>query len=488
MSDHSKFSANDLDVRLWIGNERLSCGSGGTYRQILPSSGEVQAEVPLAGKFEIDLAVKAASDAFPAWRDWKPRDRRDVLLRLSDLIVEHAATFQQLGVMDNGTPMSSLATVAHVAAEWFRYYAGWADKICGEVTSTPSNGAFAYTLQEPYGVIGAIVTWNGPLLGIAMKAAPALAAGNTIVIKPSEMTPFVPNLFAKLAQEAGLPPGVINVVTGGPQAGEALVRHPLVTKISFTGGPATGSRIAAACGEQFKEVVLELGGKSANLIFPDADIEQASAFATRPFVMLAGQGCALPARTLVHRSIYDQVVNAVVDRARKIEPGDPFDPTTILGPLVNEAAVKRVEAMIARATEAGTAKVAVGGKRITTAPFDRGYYFSPTVLKDVDPSSEIGQVEIFGPVISLTPFDDEEEAVALANATPYGLSAFVQTSDVGRVTRLAAKLCAGTVLFNGADNLQVDRPFGGYGSSGYGREGGRAGIEEFLRTKTVSIR
>jgi len=474
-------------VTLRIGAEKRATGSGGVYGHINPSTGQVDAQIPLAGAAEVDEAVQTAHAAFDGWRTTPPAERRRLLMRLADLIDENAAEFARRGTLDNGTPISVAGGFVPLSSEWTRYYAGWADKTAGELTSSYSNGGeVGYTLPQPYGVIGIIITWNGPLISLAMKVPAALAAGNSVVIKPSELTPFSGELFADLVEQAGFPAGVVNILPGDPGAGAALVEHPLVQKVTFTGGPATARKILHACAEQMKPVVLELGGKSANLIFEDADLTAACTLGAFMSVgTLSGQGCALPTRMLVARPIYDQVVATVAEIAKNIPIGDPFLPTTVSGPVVNQAALDRILGMIEQAKLDG-ARLVTGGARLEGALAD-GYFLEATVFADVDPHSELAQTEVFGPVLAITPFDSEDEAIAIANDTKYGLSAYVQTNDLKRAHRLAEELQAGEVLINGAANLAVHRPFGGIGISGVGKEGGRAGIEEFLRTKAVGI-
>jgi len=405
---------------------------------------------------------------------------------LADLIEENTPEFARRNALDNGTPIS-LGGLAATSVEWTRYYAGFADKLSSDVTSTyASDGIFSYTLAQPYGVIGIIITWNGPLISLAMKIPAALAAGNTVVVKPSELTPFCAELFADLVAEAGFPPGVVNILPGSAEAGAALVEHPLVEKVSFTGGPATARAILHSCAEQMKPVVLELGGKSANVIFDDANLDDACGRGTMMSVgMLSGQGCAFPTRMLVQEGIYDEVLERVATIAKSIQVGDPFDPGTVAGPVVNQAALERILGMIERAKLDGS-RLVTGGARLN-GPLAKGYFIEPTVFAEVDPHSELAQKEVFGPVLSVNPFATEEEAVRIANATAYGLSADVHTNDLSRAHRMAEELIAGEVMINGAPNLAINRPFGGFGLSGMGKEGGRNGIEEFLRVKGVGI-
>ncbi|OBK63253.1 aldehyde dehydrogenase [Mycobacterium colombiense] len=473
-------------VTLRIGAEKLSTGSGGVHPHIDPCNGEHDADVPLAGPAEIERAVQTAHDAFLSWRRTKPAERRRVLMRLSDLIEDHTEDFGRLATLDIGTALSSASVMVPIAVEWTRYYAGWADKISSDVTATfGSDGEFGYTLAQPYGVIGAIITWNGPLISLAMKVPAALAAGNTVVAKMSELTPFAAGLFADLAQEAGVPDGVINIVTGGPEAGAALVEHPLVKKISFTGGPDTARKILRTCAELIKPAAMELGGKSGNIIFEDADLDTACGLGTMLSVgMLGGQGCALPTRMIVQRAVYDDVISRVETVAGLIKVGDPFELDTVSGPVVNEQALHRILDMIERARN--SARLVAGGERLG-GDLANGYFLQPTVFADVDPGCELAQKEVFGPVLSIIPFDTEEEAIQIANNTAYGLSGYIFTNDLRRAHRVAEELETGEVLINGAANLGVSRPFGGIGISGMGKEGGRQGLDEFLRIKGVGI-
>ena len=483
-------SSVDLErpaVELRIGAERLSVGSGGVHQHVDPSTGQPDADVPLAGPAEVDRAVMIAHAAYLDWRRTKPSDRRRMLMRLADLVEAHAAAFGRLAALDNGTPVGTTSAMTPLAVEWIRYYAGWADKISSEVTaSLRADGEFSYTLAQPWGVIGAIITWNGPLISLAMKVPAALAAGNTVVIKPSELTPFTAGLFADLAAEAGIPAGVINVVTGGPEAGAALVEHPLVKKISFTGGPETARRILHSCAELIKPAVMELGGKSGNIVFADANLDSACGVGTMFSVgVLSGQGCAFATRMIVERAVYDEVIERVRAIAGFVKVGNPFEPDTVSGPVVSEQALQRITAMIERAKGDGV-RLITGGERIG-GDLAGGYYLQPTVFADVDPASELAQREVFGPVLSIMPFDGDDQAIEIANGTQYGLSGYVFTNDLRRAHRVAEELQTGEVLINGAANLGVTRPFGGIGISGMGKEGGRQGLEEFLQIKTVSM-
>ena len=474
------------EVRLRINGEKVLPASGQVWEHVNPVTGLVDAAVPLADAAAVEDAVRHAQVAFQGWRRTPPARRRDLLLTLADLMEEHAEEFGRLENADNGRPTDSGQQLTALAAAWTRYYAGWADKIIGEVTGSPmQDGELGYTEPEPYGVIAMIITWNAPLMSIAMKVPAALAAGNTVVIKPSELTPFSGQLFMDLVEAAGFPPGVVNLLPGSAEAGRYLVTHPLVKKISFTGGLATASKILADCAGTAKPVVLELGGKSAHIVLQDADLDAACAFNTMTFGF-GGQGCGLPTRMLVHESVHDEVVDRLRAMAAIEMSGNLANSANPFGgeyaPVISQGAADRIMGMIERAIAEG-ATLVTGGKRM-----DRpGFYIEPTIFTNVDPSSEIAQHEVFGPVLVITKFSTDEEAIAIANGTRYGLAAYIQTNDLTRAHKFAAELDAGEVLINGAPNLAVHRPFGGFGISGVGKEGGRAGFEEFLRVKSVAI-
>lgn len=475
------------EAGLVIGDRFVHTGAGGRYKHVNPATGAVQADVPLAGPADVEAAVAAARRAFPGWRSTPGATRRDCLFRLADLVTTHAEEFAWIGAREVGTPIASTRAIPPKFSAWTKYAAGWADKLEGHVVSTLQDDAvFDYTLAEPYGVIGMILTWNGPLMALAMKVGPALAAGNTIVIKPPEVSPFTAYRLIQLAHEAGIPPGVINLVTGGAEAGAALVTHPEVQKVAFTGGVATARKIAAVIAPLMKPAIYELGGKSANLVFADADMDTAAKHSARQPLFLSGQGCVLPTRLLVEESIAKDFTARVVEEVRSLRMGDPMDPQTELGPVINGAAQERLLSTIAAARTNNDGRLVLGGARPASQP--DGFFVEPTVFADVRPESELAQHECFGPVLSIFTFRSDDEAVEIANGTKFGLGAYIHTTNLGRTLKLAHRLEAGTVQVNGAPTARENAPFGGRGQSGYGREGGKYGLDEFVRIKNVAIK
>ena len=471
---------------LLIGGTWIAESKDAPIEHLDPATGQPVGSWLPAGPAEVDAAVAAARDALPAWRATQPAARRALLLELADRIQAAADELGALAALEMGQPVRAATAGAAFAAEWFRYYAGWVDKLEGAVVPA-GRGVLDYVLPEPYGVIAAIVPWNGPVLSLALKLAPALAAGNTVVAKPPELSPFAALRFGQLCLDAGVPPGVVNIVPGGAAVGEALCGHPGVDKISFTGGEVAARAVARAAAEHHTPVVLELGGKSASLVFDDADPAVTGKLAAVLGVQQnAGQGCFLPTRLFVHRSLHDEVVERVVATVGAMTVGDPFEPGTSIGPVAGESNCQRILAAVDAARERGDGTLLAGGDR-PGGPLASGSYVSPTVFADVDPASPLAQEEIFGPVLAIASFDDEDQAVALANGTRYGLAGYVWTRDLGRAHRVAAALDAGYVSVNGMASLPPAAPFGGFRASGYGVEGGRWGIQEFLRSKNVHV-
>jgi aldehyde dehydrogenase (NAD+) len=475
----------ELPVGMLIGGRWLDEAGGGSLPHANPATGKVQREIPMAGEAEVDQAVSAARAAFNDWRRWHPVERRRVLQRLMDLMSRSRDEFVAVSALESGIPIQIGQAIVQMGIDWGESAATWADKIAGEVVPTPSN-VFDYAAAEPYGVVGVILTWNGPAASLGISVMPALAAGCCVVVKPSELAPFSSVMFARLCQEAGIPPGVVNVVTGDGSAGAALVAHPGVDKISFTGGIATARAISMAASKRLTPLLLELGGKSANIVFDDADMSKALNSALG-ISALAGQACIVPSRLLVQDSVYDRFVESVTSALTQIPVGDPFDEQTLMGPVISEAACERILGFVDRARDAGSGKLLLGGERLGGSLAD-GYYVAPTVFGDVDNATEIAQQEIFGPVLAVVRFTDEDEAVALANDTEYGLAAYVHTRDLSRAIRVASALDAGNVGVNGGGAMGgPEAPFGGFKQSGYGREGGKAGVLEFVRLKNVMV-
>jgi acyl-CoA reductase-like NAD-dependent aldehyde dehydrogenase len=473
-------------VGLLIGDGRVDQTSGGWHRHVYAATGQPTVDVPLAGEKEITEAVRAAGAALDGWRSTTPDRRRDLLLRLADLVVEDAERLARLQTVENAIPHQFTAAMPKAAADFLRYNAGWADKLGGGVVPAWPARALDYTVDEPYGVVAIIIPWNGGVVSMGQMLGPALAAGNTVVVKPSELAPFTALRMGGLALLAGLPPGVVNVVAGGPDGGEALVRHPGVDKVHFTGSTATGRKILESALVNLTPVGLELGGKSAHLIFADGDLRIAARQALTGAVALNGQGCANGTRILVQAPVYDEVLRIALGRLKHVAVGDPLVERTVMGPVVSQAACDRIMRVIDTARERGHGRLVAGGQRLDGELAD-GYFIAPTVFSDVDNGSDLAQQEIFGPVLSFLRFDTEEEAVRLANDTRYGLAAYVHTNDLRRAHRVARALEVGNVWVNGFPGLSPSVPFGGVKQSGYGRIGGAAGVREFLRPKNVWV-
>jgi aldehyde dehydrogenase (NAD+) len=466
-----------------IGSGWRASAAGGSYAHRYAATGEVQAEIGLAGAPDVDHAVAAARAAQRAWAALRPTKRAAVLFRLAELLEDHASEAAELAALDNGTPVSVMRPGSYAAA-WVRYYAGWCDKLDGEVLS--GEPGLSYTRLEPYGVVAVIPPWNGSMMGMGQKCGPALAAGNAVVVKAPELSPFGMLRFAELALEAGMAPGVLNVVVGDATAGSALVGHPGVDKISFTGGSATARTLMATAARNLTPLALELGGKSPNIVFPDADLDAAASMAAVfGTAVLSGQGCALPTRLYVHDDVYDIVLDKLLGTLATIAVGDPLDPASVIGPVVTEAAMIRILAVIDRARSDG-ARLLTGGTRLG-GELGAGWFVAPTVFGDVDHDSDLARNEVFGPVQAVVRFDSEDEVLARANDSPFGLAAYLHTTDTRRIQRFVAELEAGMVVVNGRGTVSPTMPFGGYKQSGFGREGGRAGIEEMAQRKTVLL-
>jgi acyl-CoA reductase-like NAD-dependent aldehyde dehydrogenase len=412
-------------------------------------------------------------------------DRRDCLIRLAHLLRENAGELARLSTIDNGIPIGIQAHGPHVAADSLLYNAGWTDKIGGDVVATWPAPALDYTLDEPYGVIAVIIPWNGPVYALGMVLGPVLAAGNTAVVKPPGLAPYAALRFGELCLEAGMPPGTVNIVPGGAEAGTALTSHRGIDKISFTGSGATAQRILTAATARMTPVQLELGGKSAAILFDDADLDAFTPHGLSGIINNSGQGCINATRLLVQASIYEAVLERLKQVAESLVIGDPTDPATIIGPVVDGRAVTRIMGMIDRTRGSG-ARLITGGDRVGGA-MANGYYIAPTVFADVPHQAELAQQEVFGPVLAVTKFDSEDEAIAIANGTDFGLAAYIWTQNLQRAHRTAKRLIAGNIWVNGFTGIPTSVPFGGMGQSGVGRIGGIHGIREFLRPKNVWI-
>ncbi|SFL89756.1 aldehyde dehydrogenase family protein [Geodermatophilus ruber] len=473
--------------KLWIeGAWRDSTGS--ERRDVVdPATGRVVTTVPEGTVEDVDLAVAAARRAFESgpWATMSPRERGAVLTRAAQLIQENAEELARLESLDTGKPLAFARMIdAGTTAEHFSYFGGLAGAIEGATRGIRGPG-LAYTRREPLGVVGAITPFNFPMILSTSKIAPALAAGNTVVHKPAEDTPLTALRIAELLAEAGLPAGVLNVVTGhGAVAGDRLVRHPDVDRIAFTGSTKVGAAIAAAAAANVTPVTMELGGKSANIVFEDANLDEAIQAAVSGFVFNTGQFCMGGTRLLVQRSVYDQVLAGVIGGATHVPVGDPLAEGTVVGPMAGQRHLENVERYVALADGGPNGKVVAGGQRID---LNGGFFIAPTVVTDVAPDSRLVQEEIFGPVLTVQVFDTEEEAIALANGTPYGLAAGLHTTDLGRAHRVAAQLEAGMIWVNTYGVLDVSLPFGGYKASGYGRENGPEALDEYLQTKSVYV-
>lgn len=474
---------------LLIDGKLVPALSGRTFQTINPSNGKVLAEVAEAGEADIDLAVAAARRAFEGpWSKFKPFDRQAVLLKLADLVEANFDELSILDTLDMGGPIASTAGKRRRAVSLLRYYAGLATSTHGHTIENSQAGEiFSYTLKEPVGVVAAINPWNGPL-GLAIwKLAPALAAGCTVVLKPAEQAPLSPMRLGELCLEAGIPPGVVNVVAGFGAAGAALAAHPGVDKIAFTGSTEVGQHIIRASAGNLKRVSVELGGKSPNIVFADADLDSAVPGAAMAVFANSGQICSAGTRLFVERKIYDEFVERLAAFAKGLKVGNPLDPKTQLGPLVSDAQLERVTGYLQRGKSEG-ARTAAGGNRIMDEGLADGYFVAPTVFADVEDSMAIAREEIFGPVISAMPFDTVEEVIRRGNDTEYGLGSGVWTRDINNAQRISKGLRAGSVWINCYQTMDPAVPFGGYKMSGYGRESGAEHMEEFLQTKSVWIK
>ncbi|WP_051791189.1 aldehyde dehydrogenase family protein [Amycolatopsis jejuensis] len=476
---------------LLIGGEFAAAQDGRTFDTINPSTGQVLSTVPRAGQADVDSAVRAARAAFDPgspWRRTSPAERGRLLHRIGDLILEHAEELATLEALDSG----KVITVARssdvvLAANMFHYMAGWATKVEGSTipfSMSAPDEHLAYTEMEPVGVVAGIIPWNFPLVMASWKVAPALATGCAVILKPAEETPLSALRLGQLVTEAGLPPGVVNVLTGyGHEAGAALAEHPGVNKVAFTGSTEVGKRVLGAARGNLKRVTLELGGKSPNIVFDDADLDIAIPFAAQGIFFHQGQCCNAGSRLFVHRKVFDEVVAGIAEIAAGYRIGDALDEESTMGPLVSAGHLERVLGYLESGQSEGATAV-TGGDR-GAGP---GYFLEPTILTGTTPEMKVVREEIFGPVVAAIPFDDPDELVTAANNTPYGLAAGIFTRDLAKAHRTARALQAGTVWINTYGAFDAAIPFGGFKESGWGREMGRAVLDNYLETKSVVIR
>ncbi len=468
--------------QLLIDGHRVPSSSGRTFKSVNPATEEVIATIAEGNEADVDRAVAAARRAFEGpWRTMRAAERGHLLLKWAELLKRHADEIIEIESLDGGKPISATTRQDFPAAiDTLTYYAGWADKISGDVVPTRDD-ALTYTVREPVGVVAAIVPWNFPLMIGMWKLAPALACGCTVVMKPAELTSLSALRIGELALEAGIPPGVFNIVTGpGRVVGDALVNHPDVDKVTFTGSPGVGRGIMKGAASNFKRVSLELGGKSANVIFDDANLDAASKAAAAGIFFNAGQVCSAGSRVLVQEGAYDEVVERLAARAKSLRMGDLLDRNTSLGPVISEKQMKSILDYVDIGQKEG-ASLVTGGERIGK----RGYFISPAVFAGVKHEMRISQEEIFGPVVSVIKFRDEADALRIANGTAYSLAAGVWSRDMGRVQRFAKRARAGTVWINTYGYTDVRLPWGGERDSGLGREHGTAAIENFTEPKAI---
>ncbi|OLN90331.1 Aldehyde dehydrogenase 2 [Colletotrichum chlorophyti] len=478
-----------LPTGLFINNEFVKASSSSKITAINPSDESEIASVEAATPEDVDKAVKAARAALngPGWGDISNTDRGRLMFKLADLVEAHQETLATLETWNGGKPYAvALGEDLAESIATLRYYAGWADKIHGEtIPTTPQK--FAYTLKQPIGVCGQIVPWNYPLMMCAWKLGPALACGNTVVLKPAEQTPLSVLYFAKLIKEAGFPPGVINIVNGlGKEAGNALVSHPDVDKIAFTGSTATGRQIMKAASVNLKNITLETGGKSPLVVFKDADLDQAAKWGHVGIISNSGQVCTSTSRILVQEEVYEEYVSRFKQVCLENKVGNPFDDDTFQGPQITNAQYEKILGYIQVGKDEG-AKLVTGGNPIKNVGAGKGFFIEPTIFADVKQDMRIFQEEVFGPFVAITPFKTEQEAIELANNTSYGLGAALFSRDIERCHRVAARLESGMVWINSSNDSDIRVPFGGVKQSGVGRELGEAGLAAYSQTKAVHV-
>ena len=474
---------------MYVGGEWVDAGSGDSFESDNPYLGEPWALIPRGTAADVDRAVRAAHAAFTSgeWPRLTASRRGALLRRLGDLITQRSTALAEIEVRDNGKLYAEMSAQTAYMAQWYHYYGGLADKVEGAVLPTDKPETFNYTRYEPLGVVAAIIPWNSPLLLLTWKLAPALAAGNTVVVKPSEFTSASALEFMKLVEEAGFPPGVVNVVTGfGADVGAALIEHPLVRKVAFTGSDATGQRVYEAAARGLKRVSMELGGKSPNIVFEDADLDNAIKGVISGIFAATGQTCIAGSRLLVQESIHDQFLDKLVAFAKTAKMGNPMNADTQIGPVTNKPQLEKILKYIDIAKGEGALAV-LGGARASRPECGNGWFVEPTIFSGVRNSMRIAQEEVFGPVLAVIPFKDDQEAIAIGNDVVFGLAAGVWTQNIRRALTMAETLQAGTVWVNTYRAVSYLSPFGGYKRSGLGRESGQEMIKEYLQVKSVWI-
>jgi (Z)-2-((N-methylformamido)methylene)-5-hydroxybutyrolactone dehydrogenase len=472
-----------LELGMMIGGRPAPASDGATFESADPFTGLPWARIARGAPADVEAAVRNADEVFrsPRWSGLTASARGALLVRLADVVIDHLEELVEVESRDNGKSRKELRASLRTMASWYRYYGGMADKVLGEVIPVDRPDSLNYTVHEPYGVVAAILPWNSPLRLAAWKIAPALAAGNAVVLKPSEHASASNLVFNELFEAAGFPPGIVNVVTGfGPDVVPALIAHPLIRKISFTGGVAAGTMVGELAARHLKPCTLELGGKSPQIVFADADLDRAADGISAGVFSSGGQTCLAGSRLLVHSSVHDQMLGRIIDRAKRVQLGDPADPETDVGPVATAAQHRMIREHIAsaKASDAVLAFAAETGDE---------RFIGPVVFDEVAPDSRLFREEVFGPVLAVTCFETEEEAIDLANDVPFGLAAGVWTRDITRAHRVAGKVQAGTVWVNTYRNTVPQSPFGGYKDSGLGRESGFPGIREYLQVKSIWI-
>lgn len=474
-------------LKMVVGDQLIDSSDGARIDSVNPFNQEVWSTIPAATAEDVEKAYSVARSSFDThWSRTSGAERGRLMRKLAEALIDRAPEMGRMETIDNGKVIRETERQMHFAARNYEFLSGYADKLYGNTIPLDQSNLFDFTTREPAGVAGLLVAWNSPIQLLTNKLAPALCAGCTVVVKPSEYASATTLKLAEIALEVGFPPGVFNVITGAATAGRAMSESRNVDKISFTGGPETGALVAAAAAKNLVPVTLELGGKSPHIIFEDADLDSAISGAQAGIFGAAGQSCISGSRLLVQRSVYDRVVATLTERTEKIRLGDPLSPDTEMGPVANQAQFDRIMGLIEKGVLAG-AKVTTGGETPTSEETKKGFFIQPTVFADVDNNMEIAQKEIFGPVLSVIPFTDEADAVRIANNTDFGLASGVWTKSLSRAHRVARSIRAGTVWVNTYRTNAAQAPFGGFKSSGYGRERGLESVDAYLKTRNVMI-